>query len=275
MAPDEPTPAGDLPPVPRTDYDRMAPRYEAGRSLPEGGMQAWRAALSTYLPPIDAMPVLDLGSGTGIWSRAIARWFDVRVIGVEPSDGMRAVAAATEPHPLVGYVAGRAEDLPLDAGSMGAAMLSTVIHHVEDVDATVGELDRVLRPGSPVLLRSAFSDRTDGITWLRYFPEARPMAEARWPRVDDVVEAFFHGGFSFAELRSIPQVSASNLREYRDRIRHRADSTLAILDESAFQRGMAALERAAREEGGDDPVIVRLDLLVLLRRAAAAGTGRR
>lgn len=275
MAPDRPASPGDLSFVPRTDYDRMAPRYEAGRNLPDSGMQAWRAALSAYLPPVDSMPILDLGSGTGIWSRALARWFGVRVIGVEPSDGMRAVAEESERHPRVQYVAGRAEDIPLRADSIGAAMLSTVIHHVSDVDAAVGELHRVLRPGAPVLLRSAFSDRTEGITWLRYFPEARPLAEARWPRVDDVVEAFVRGGFLFGELRSIPQVSASNLREYRERIRHRADSTLAVLDDDAFRRGMAALERAAGEEGGDDPVIVHLDLLVFRRPAAATGAGRR
>ncbi len=271
MAPAGPTPLGNLPPVPRTDYDRMASRYEAGRSVPESGLRAWREALSTYLPPAGSMPILDLGSGTGLWSRALARWFEVPVIGVEPSDGMRAVAEAAEPHPLVGYAAGRAEDIPLDAGSVGAAMLSTVIHHVSDVEAAVRELHRVLTPGAPILLRSAFSGRTEGIPWLRYFPEARPLAEARWPHVGDVIEAFVRGGFSFAELRSIPQVSASNLWDYRDRIRHRADSTLAVLDDSAFRRGMAALERDAGEEGGDDPVIVRLDLLVLVRNDAATG----
>lgn len=273
MAAEGPDSSGG-PPVPRTDYDRMAPRYEAGRSLPDSGMQAWREALSTYLPPARSMPILDLGSGTGIWTRALARWFNVRVIGVEPSEGMRAVAEAAEPHPLIRYVPGRAEDIPLDAGSMGAAMLSTVIHHVSDVDTAVRELHRVLTPGAPVLVRSAFSDRTEGVPWLRYFPDARPLAEARWPRTDDVVGAFVRGGFSFAELRSIPQVSASNLREYGERIRTRADSTLDILDDAAFQRGMEALERDAGEEGGDDPVVVRLDLLVLRRDAAARGGGR-
>ena len=237
-------------------------------------MQAWRAALSTYLPPADSMPILDLGSGTGIWTRALPRWFDVRVIGVEPSEGMRAVAEASERHPLVDYVAGRAEDIPLGAGSVGAAMLSTVIHHVSDVDAAVAELRRVLTPGAPVMLRSAFRGRTEGIARLRYFPEAGPLAEARWPRVDDVVEAFARGGFFFGELQSIPQVSASNLRDYRDRIRHRADSTLAVLDDEAFHRGMAGLERAAREEGGSDPVVVRLDLLVLIRSGGATGAAR-
>lgn len=273
MAPDAPTPAGDLP-LPRTDYDRMASRYEAGRSIPEEGLQAWRAAFSTYLPPVDSMPIVDVGSGTGIWSRALARWFEVRVIGVEPSDGMRAVAEAAEPHPLIRYVPGRAEDIPLDAGSMGAAMLSTVIHHVSDVGTAVRELHRVLTPGAPVIVRSAFSDRTEGIPWLRYFPDARPLAEARWPRTDDVVGAFVRGGFSLAELRSIPQVSASNLRDYGERVRTRTDSTLDILDDAAFQRGMEALERDAGEVGGDDPVVVRLDLLVLCRDAATGGVGR-
>ena len=144
-------------------------------------------------------------------------------------------------------------------------MLSTVIHHVADVDAGVRELYRALTPGGPVLIRSAFSGRTDGIPWLRYFPEALPLAAARWPRLEEVVDAFVRGGFAFAELRSIPHVSAKNLRDYRDRIRTRTDSTLDVLDDAAFRKGMAAMERDARRPGADDPVVVRLDLLALIR----------
>ena len=80
-------------------------------------------------------PVLDVGSGTGIWSNAFAMWFGVRVVGVEPSSGMRAQAAAKRTHPSIDYVGGRADAIPVGGRSCAAAWLSTVVHHFRDLTA--------------------------------------------------------------------------------------------------------------------------------------------
>jgi SAM-dependent methyltransferase len=39
------------------------------------------------------MRVLDLGAGTGTWATALADWFDISVVAVEPSAAMRARSA--------------------------------------------------------------------------------------------------------------------------------------------------------------------------------------
>jgi ubiquinone/menaquinone biosynthesis C-methylase UbiE len=73
----------------RVDYDQMAPSYDRGRLLSLEGLEGWRATLAAWLPPPDGLPVLDLGAGTGLFATAIATWFDVGVVAVEPSAGMR------------------------------------------------------------------------------------------------------------------------------------------------------------------------------------------
>jgi ubiquinone/menaquinone biosynthesis C-methylase UbiE len=246
-----------------TDYDQMASRYDDGRAFPLNQLDGWRRAVVGLLEPGSADPVLDVGAGTGIWSLAFARWFGVRVVGVEPSTGMRGQAAAKRPHPRIAYVGGRAEAIPVAGGSCAAAWLSTVIHHFADVPAAARELRRVLRPGAPVLVREGFTGRTHGIPWLSYFPEARAVTERFWPTVDAVVAAFAPAGFGFESLQPIGQITARNLRDYADLARVRADSTLIQLSEDQFAEGLNRLDKAAAAGAGDEPVTTTLDLLVL------------
>jgi ubiquinone/menaquinone biosynthesis C-methylase UbiE len=247
----------------RSEYDEMATRYDDGRARPLAHFDGWRRALHRFLPVGRAEPVVDVGSGTGIWSHALAAWFDVYVVGVEPSGGMRMQAIAKRSRPNVSYVGGRCDALPLAAASCGAVWLSTVIHHFHDLHAAAVELRRVVRPGAPVLIREGFTGRTDGIPWLRYFPEALPITEEFWPTVDMVVDAFEPAGFGFESVEPVEQVTANNLREYADLIRVRADSTLIRLTDGEFEAGMRRLERDAASPVGDRPVISALDLLVL------------
>src|SRR5919108_3761831 len=137
----------------RVDYDRMAGNYAEGRALPVGGLGPWRGAIRPWLPQGAAgSPALDLGAGTGQFAAAIAGWFGVRVLAVEPSAGMRAQAARRHRHPGVGLVGGRGQRPPLRDGCCGWAWVSTVLHHLDDLPATARELRRVLRQGGPVLV---------------------------------------------------------------------------------------------------------------------------
>jgi ubiquinone/menaquinone biosynthesis C-methylase UbiE len=246
-----------------TDYDQMAGRYDDGRAFPLGQLDGWRRAVVGLLGTGSGDPVLDVGSGTGVWSLAFARWFGVRVVGVEPSTGMRGQAALKRSHPRIAYVGGRAEAIPVAGETCRAAWLSTAIHHFGDLPAAARELRRVLRPGAPVLVREGFTGRTHGIPWLSYFPEARAITERFWPTVDAVVSAFAPAGFGFESLQPVGQITARNLRDYADLVRVRADSTLIQLSEDQFVEGMNRLDKAAAAISGDEPVTTILDLLVL------------
>lgn len=247
---------------PVTDYEEMAARYDAGRALPLESLTAWREALYPHLASARGRTVLDLGSGTGVWSVAMAEWFGCRVVALEPSEGMLREASAKRSHPMVAYVQGQGERLPLEDQSCAAAWLSTVVHHLSDVPRCARELRRVVAPGGPVLLRNAFSGRTDDVLWLRFFPRAVEIAAKRWPSLDEVTGAFTSAGHAVESVKQVPQISAESLKEYAERIRVRADSTLQLLDDDEFERGIAELEGAAAAETSQRPVVDRLDLIV-------------
>lgn len=193
----------------------------------------------------------------------IADWFHLDVIGVEPSQGMRRRAVEDRARSSVTYVGGAAEQLPLRTASCGALWMSTVVHHISDLDSAAREARRVLRDGGPVLIRQPFSGRHDGILWARAFPTALRVAEERHPTIESVVEVFAAAGFRHQELRRITEIAAADLDEYARKIETRADSTLSLISDEEFGRGLAEL-RAMAADLTPEPVTMTSDLLVLV-----------
>lgn len=244
-------------------YDRAARAYHVARGLPLDALEGWRTAVAPYLAPRPCLPVVDVGSGTGVFARAFAEWFGVRVVGVEPSDAMREEAWHQSAHPDVSYTAGSAAQIPLPEGSCSCAWLSTVIHHIPSLDAAARELRRVLAADAPVFVRSAFPQHHDHITLFRFFPGAREVAQS-FPTIAQLVDAFASAGFSLEHVEDVPQVSAPSLEDFCGRLPslRAVDSTLVRLSDEEFRRGLEAVRLAARE-GGSAPVVDRLTLVVL------------
>src|SRR5262249_49455592 len=76
------------------DYDiEQYKHYARGRALTEQQLQTWISAFGSVLPERRPLAGLDVGSGTGRFTPALARAFGP-VIGVEPSVRMREIAQA-------------------------------------------------------------------------------------------------------------------------------------------------------------------------------------
>lgn len=232
-----------------------AAAFRQTRHLPDQGLAAWREAVTRHLDPRPRTRLLDLGAGTGMWAQAFTDWYDdIEVVAVEPAEAMRARCL----YPQV--LAGDATNIPLADSSVDAAWLSTVIHHLPDLTAAARELRRVLRPGGPVLIRSAFAGRHHAITLFRFFPEAIRVLNT-YPGVDDVKAAFAAAGFTTIWFEQVPQTTAPSLREIAVSIRREAHTPLQLITDDEYATGLARLRRAAQTESG--PVIDALDLLVL------------
>ncbi|HET6953983.1 MAG TPA: class I SAM-dependent methyltransferase [Acidimicrobiales bacterium] len=251
----------------RTDYSgRMAGAYDRGRALEAAAVEAWAAAVGPFLPRHPAGPVLDLGSGTGRFSGHLVAWAGAPVVAVEPAAAMAEQArdkGATGVHVAVGA----AEAIPLRDGSVAAAWLSQVIHHVPDLARAAGELARVMRPGASVMLRGATGRDGDGnapsrdFAIYRYFPAAGAVADG-FPSRRTIVDAFRGAGFVEIAATKVAQVTATSLRSLYERTCQRADSTLAAIDDD-FAAGLDALRRDAEAETRPTPVVDRVDLIVL------------
>ncbi|MGW9025639.1 class I SAM-dependent methyltransferase [Streptomyces sp. NPDC055722] len=240
----------------RIDYDgTVAGLYEAGRGAPAGGLEGWHRALKPYLPT--ALPTLDLGAGTGLYARLIHDWFAQQVIAVEPAISMLRQAPSG---PGIRRVVGRAERIPLLDSSCGAAWLSTMIHHIDDLPAAAHELRRVLVPGVPVLIRSAFPGDQDRIALYRFFPTAGAIIDS-FPSIAEVTAAFSAAGFACESVSRVSQVNAVSLAEFYAKARLRANTTLVGIPDDDFAAGLEALRLAAARSA--EPAVSELTLVVL------------
>lgn len=94
----------------------------------------------------------DLGCGTGQLTEIIAPYVQ-RVIAVDGSaDMLEAARQRLGGAPNVDIRHGELEALPLEAGELGAAMLSLVLHYSPDPARALAEVARVLRPGGRLLV---------------------------------------------------------------------------------------------------------------------------
>jgi len=254
------------------DYDRRQHEvYARGRAQSPAVLELWTAILARYIPTRGNPVLLDVGAGIGTWSELMATAFEAKVLGIEPSERMRAVAQREHPHPRVKYLAGSAERIPLPDASSDAALLSYVVHHMSDRDAGARELRRVLRPGGLVIVRSAFRESLSQVPFFEWFPTALALDEQRMPTRADATAMFEPHGFEVIASEVLWQETAPSLRVYYERLKLRAISTLELLPDHEFDEGVARLRLAAEHETEPRPVTAPVDLLVFRRDERSTG----
>jgi ubiquinone/menaquinone biosynthesis C-methylase UbiE len=234
----------------RIDYDtEQYQDYTRGRALTEQQLQAWISAFAALLPERRPLAGLDVGSGTGRYTPALARAFGP-VTGVEPSARMREIAQAQSLHPGVRYLAGSAEDMPVPSGSADYALMFLSWRHVQDKSGAARELARVLKPGGRLLLRSQFSDHMPELWWLEPFPRASDAHAAPFQPLHEVIETFTSAGWRVASFGTVDEPSPGTRGDMLQRLRLRTFSVFAEFTPGELETGFRRLEQAVAADPG-------------------------
>jgi demethylmenaquinone methyltransferase/2-methoxy-6-polyprenyl-1,4-benzoquinol methylase len=139
-------------------YDRLAEVLSMGQN------GRWRRAMVDHItpltPPVAALTparaplILDVAAGTAGVSIQLARRTPGTVVGLDLTEAMlrqgrRNVAAAGQSG-RIALVAGRAERLPFPDAAFDALTFTYLLRYVDDPQATLAELARVVKPGGLV-----------------------------------------------------------------------------------------------------------------------------
>ncbi|MEU1616775.1 class I SAM-dependent methyltransferase [Streptomyces sp. NPDC005722] len=237
------------------DYDKEQYRdYARGRALSAHQLRVWIDAFEGVLPERRPLAGLDVGSGTGRFTPALARTFGP-VVGVEPSFRMREVARARSGHPGVRYLAGSAEEMPVPSGSADYALMFLSWHHVRDKPRAVRELARVLRPGGRLLLRGNFSDHHPRPWWLEHFPRGYEADAAIFQPLHEVIAMFTTAGWKVVGYGTVTEPSPGTRGDVLERLRLRTLSFFAQLTPEEVEAGFGRLEQAvAADPDAPSPV---------------------
>ena len=236
-------------------FDSAAASYDAARGFPAGvGEQVARAALDWVSA---GAPVLELGIGTGRIARPLLA-LGLNVTGVDLSLQMMARLRENLPpgSPAPGLVQGHLGQLPLAAGSFGAALSVHVFHLVADWPGALAEVRRVLRPGGVFL---------NGFEWR---PPDSPGARLmdRWRAILQAAgqPALALGARDFSDLRAelaglgaVCQeravgdwMTTRTLARHLETIEHRTWSPAVGVSPEQYDKCLAELKEWAAHEFG-------------------------
>jgi len=227
------------------DYDQVQHgAYAKGRALPPAAIQHYMDTFARYLPSRRPLTVIDLGSGTGRFTPALAEAFGGPVYGVEPAAAMRATAEATAAHPNVRYLAGEAAAIPLPDASADVLMMFLSFHHFPDQAAAAREIARVMKPGGRVILRSTFKERIPDHWWRGFFPRSHAIEEAMFLSEAEARAVFEAAGFATVESVRTEIPFEGDIAEAVERLRLRAVSTFEHMTDEELDEGFARIDAA-------------------------------
>jgi len=234
-----------------SDYSRQALAYDTTRGASPSVLAPLRRALAGAPGP----QLADIGGGTGNYALALAGegW---QPTVIDRSVQMLAQASAKG----LETVRANATRLPFADTSFDAAMLVSMLHHIDDPAQALAEAKRVLRPGGRLALM-VFTREDIADAWcLDYFPSSRPwMHETHMPvaqllaelpgarRLPVVYEDLQDG--SMAAMLSHPQLILESERRAQTSFFERMRRDHA----DGLRRGLERLERELRADDGSAP----------------------
>ena len=238
----------------------MHRRYDRGRNLTSEASDALMALLrGSVAAPVNL--IVDLGSGTGRFTAALAEEFAAQVLGVEPAANMRLTADA-KPHPAsIRFVQGQAESIPLGNGVADLVFMSQVLHHLADAPKALREIGRVLKSNGSLCIRQTTRENLASYFYQRFFPAARAVDERRLPSRDELGWVATSCGFRTVAVEALSHQIAASATEYVDKIALRTYSDLEYIDDAGFREGLDSL-REHSSAHPDFPKLAENDVFI-------------
>jgi SAM-dependent methyltransferase len=116
----------------------------------------------------DGDTVLDVGSGTGALTAALAKTApSSRIFGIDPAGSYVTLARAQQGSRLISFEIGDAQQMHFDTATFDRTLSLLVLNFIPDVRKAMGEMKRVTKPKGTIA--AAVWDYGEGMEMLRVF----------------------------------------------------------------------------------------------------------
>ncbi len=217
------------------DYAKLAADYDAVRGSATLDRAYWFAGLVSVGGIRSGDRILDLGAGTGRFSRLAAEMGSV--VAADLSLDMLARARDKGSFPRV---RADAHALPFRREAFDVTLLVMVLHQLADLPRALYEVARVSR--RVAIATSDMSTRTLGVL-DEAFPSLLAIDRERFPPIPRIVEALREVGFTDVAAEARPYHRVVPVADEIERVRRKYISTFDLLPPGEFERGLAFLER--------------------------------
>lgn len=231
----------------RVDYDTISATYDGFRGV---SAELAETILREAAPPPGGR-ILDIGCGTGNVEAALTGTANLRMVGVDLSFGM--LAEAKSKVPGVGWIQADSNALPLRREVFDCAIMLYMLHHLAAFRSVIEGVHEVLREGR-LLILTASHEQIDSNFSSRFFPSYAEIDKARFPKIDDILQAMRGAGFSNLVSREITVAKVTLDESYLTKVENKHVSTFHLMDDEEFAQGLEKMRRYVRERKGDPPL---------------------
>ncbi len=275
----------------KADYSKIAEVYDEVRrsDLPHVVWWITKIAMEGKLGP--GRRLIDLGCGTGRWTIPLAERTGCEAVGLDSSAAMLEKARAKDPGNLVKWVEGDCEKLSVGqdlqvlpdrlatgtkAGdeapalrddSFDCALMSLMMHHLEDHLGTFRGVFRILRPGGVFLIRQGTLEDILRDPMHRFFPEVVTIDRKRTPFRSEIEWWLGEAGFEQVQVETLKQHSYSSNMRLLEEVEKRVCSALRMIDDEAFAAGLDRLKAYLRRPADDATIRDAFFTLFTARKA--------
>lgn len=245
----------------KADYSSISQVYDDARPSDAPHLAWWFAKIAGVGRLGPGKRLIDLGCGTGRWTIPLAERTGCEAVGVDSSKEMLTKAREKDREGRVTWLLGDVERLEVDPESFDCALMSLMMHHLEDHQAAFRRVFAALRPGGALLIRQGTLVQILRDAVHRFFPEAVAIDRRRTPFRSEVEWWLQEAGFDPVEAEEFKQTSYPSNERFLKEMRLRVCSVLRLMPDEAFEAGLRRLTRHVRIHPEDSSL--RQDLFTL------------
>ncbi len=225
----------------KADYSEIAEVYDAARTMDRPHVEWWlkRLAEAGGLGP--GKRLLDLGCGTGRWVIPLVERTGCDAVALDNSPEMLAKARAKDTTGRITWLLGDVISPPVAPGSFDCALMSLMLHHLDDPPAALRAAFTALRPGGVLLIRQGTLEQIIDDPAHRFFPEAVTISRKRTPFRAEVEMWLSEAGFRGISVEPVRQRTHHSVQDWLLEAEPRVCSVFRLMSDEAHARGLARL----------------------------------